>query len=128
VCPERDSGFSLILPDKNTVMMQLFLAELSQTIPDGKHAVLIIDQAGWHSTPKLLIPKNITLFPLPPYSPELNSIEQLWRELKQGWLSNRCFENYEDIVEAVTQAWNEFVAIPGAIKRLCSRSWINLAA
>ena len=126
VCPDRDFGFALILPDKDTAMMQLFLDELSLTIPTGKHAVLVSDQASWHKTTKLKTPQNISLLFLPPYSPELNPIEQLWRQLKHGWLANRCFEDYDDIVNVASRAWNEFVATSGAIKRLCSRGWATL--
>ncbi len=127
VCPERDSGFALILPDKDTSMMQLFLDELSKTIPAGKHAVLVTDQAGWHKTPKLVIPKNISFVFLPPYSPELNSIEQLWQQLKQRWLSNRCFKDYKEIMLAAASAWKAFTSVSGAIKNLCSRSWATVA-
>jgi transposase len=126
VCPERDSGFALILPDKDTSMMQLFLDELSKTIPPKKHAVLITDQAGWHKTPKLKIPKNISFVFLPPYSPELNSIEQLWQQLKQRWLANRCFKDYKDIMMAAAAAWKSFTTVSGSIKSLCSRSWATL--
>ena len=126
VCPSQDSAFALILPDKDTAMMQLFINEFSKTITPGKHAVLVSDQAGWHKTPKLKIPKNISLLFLPPYSPELNPIEQLWSQLKQGWLANRCFKNYKDIINATAQAWREFCGAFGAIKKLCSRSWAIL--
>lgn len=126
VCPAQDSCFALILPDKDTAMMQLFLDEFSKTIAPGKHAVLVGDQAGWHKTPNLKIPKNISLLFLPPYSPELNPIEQLWTQLKQGWLSNRCFKDYKDIMNAAAQAWNEFSGVVGAIKQLCTRTWATL--
>ena len=127
VCPEHDEGFALILPDKDTVMMQLFIKEFSKTIPTGRHAVLVTDQASWHKTPKLKIPSNISLLFLPPYSPELNPIEQLWRQLKHKWLANRCFDDYLDIINSTAYAWSEFSNTCGAIKKLCSRSWAILA-
>lgn len=128
VCPERDEGFALILPDKDTAMMRLFLREFSKTIPSGRHAILVCDQAGWHKTAKLKTPSNISLLFLPPYSPELNPIEQLWRQLKHGWLANRCFKSYTDIMNAVTLAWKAFTGITGSIRQLCSRSWAKLEA
>jgi len=109
-------------------MMKLFLKELSKTIPAGRHAVLVTDRAGWHKTKKLKIPANISLLFLPPYSPELNPIEQLWRQLKHKSLANRCFKNYTDIVNAAAAAWKSFTKTCGAIKQLCSRSWARLAA
>lgn len=127
VCPAQDSSFALILPDKDTSMMQLFLDEFSKTIPAGKHVVLIIDRAGWHITQNLKVPKYISFVFLPPYSPELNPIEQLWQQLKQKHLSNRCFKNYKDIVMAAASAWKAFTSVSGSIKSLCSRSWAVLA-
>jgi transposase len=126
VCPEIDTSFALILPEKNTEMMQLFLDEYSTEIPEGKHVVLIGDQAGWHKTPNLKKPKNISLIFLPPYSPELNPIEQLWRQLKHSWLANRCFKDYKDIVNATVHAWKSFCNVSGSVKKLCSRSWASL--
>lgn len=126
VCPKYDKGFALILPDKDTEMMKIFLKEFSKSIPAGRHAVLVSDQAGWHKTPKLNIPSNISLLFLPPYSPELNPIEQLWRQLKHKWLANRCFEDYTDIMNSVANAWRSFTQTYGAIKKLCSRSWATL--
>lgn len=123
VCPETDTAFALILPDKNTAIMQLFLDEFSQTIPAGKHVAMICDRAGWHTTPNLKIPANISFIPLPPYAPELNAIEQLWEQLKQKYLSNRCFKDYNDIVKATAAAWNDFIKKAGAIRSLCSRDW-----
>lgn len=127
ICPEQDNGFALILPDKDTNAMRLFLREFGKTIPKGRHAVLIADQASWHKTPKLKIPSNVSLIFLPPYSPELNPIEQLWGQLKNKWLANRCFKDYNDILNSATHAWRKFIQVPNAIKNLCSRSWAVLA-
>lgn len=126
VCPQCNKGFALILPEKNTLTMQVFIDEFAKTIPFGKHAVMVADKAGWHTTKKLNKPENITFVFLPSYSPELNSIEQVWQFLKQKWLSNRCFKNYDDIEEASVFAWNAFTAIEDAIKKLCSRNWAVL--
>jgi len=95
-------------------------------IPKGRHAVLVLDQAGWHTTGKLKCFKNITLISLPPASPELNPTEQVWRQLREDSLANRCFKDEEDIVSACCEAWNNFDEKPGAVKSLCSRDWANL--
>jgi len=63
--------------------MQIFLNGLSKTIVKNKHVALIIDNAGWHNSHNLKVPKNITLIPLPPYSPELNPMECVWRWIKE---------------------------------------------
>jgi transposase len=65
-----------------------------------------MDRAGWHTTEALIIPKNISILPLPSYSPELNPIEQVWQKLKHGSLSNRVIKNYEEIVECCSLVWN----------------------
>ena len=79
--------------------MSLHLAEISHAIKKGAHAVIIHDQAGWHRAKDLKVPDNITLLPLPPRSPELNPVENIWQFLRDNWLSNRVFESYENILD-----------------------------
>jgi len=71
--------------------MNLHLAEIAQAVAPGAHAVLLLDQAGWHLSDKLVVPPNLTLLPLPPKCPELNPVENLWQFLRDNWLSNRVF-------------------------------------
>ena len=85
-----------MLPRCNTAAMALHLAEISQAVEPGCHAVLLLDQAGWHLSDKLAIPDNITLMPLPAKSPELNPTENIWQFIRDNWLSNRIFQSYED--------------------------------
>ncbi len=68
------------------------------------HAILIVDQAGWHTTTKLIIPPNITLLPLPPRSPELNPMENIWQFMCQNGLSSRVFKSYDEIVAICSEA------------------------
>jgi transposase len=65
------------------------------------------------------------LLPLPAASPELNPVEQVWQQLRDNWLANRCFEGYEAIVDACCEAWNWFTETPNKIKNLCSREWAH---
>jgi len=67
--------------------MALHLAELSLAVTPGAHAVVLLDQAGWHTSAKLDVPANISLLPLPPKAPELNPVEIIWRFLRDNWLS-----------------------------------------
>lgn len=106
--------------------MQKILEEISFHIPTGRHGVIVLDQAAWHASSKLKLPQNISLLPLPPYSPELNPQEGVWRVIKDKSLSNRVFETSEDITDAICQVWNEFIASPKNITSLCSRSWAVL--
>ena len=104
--------------------MNLHLAEISRCVAAGAHAVITLDGAGWHKPgDKLKIPANISLLPLPPYSPELNPVENIWQYLRQNQLANRVFENYDAIVEACCNAWNRLVAQPERITSISTRAW-----
>ena len=126
VCPDRDVGCAFILPECNSGMMQIHLDEISKQIQDEYHAIILMDRASWHTTEALIIPENISLMPLPPYSPELNPMEQVWQQLRKIELSNTCFKNYEDIVNSCCNAWNTFCDEEGNIRNLCTRSWANI--
>jgi len=60
------------------------------------------------------------------FSPELNPAAQVWQQLRERHLANRCYDGYEQIVDACCGVWNAFTQIPGAIRSLCSRSWAIL--
>ena len=79
VCPKEGKGAALILPTCNTEAMNLHLAEIAKTIAPGVHAVLLVDQAGWHTSKRLIVPPNITIIALLPKSPELNPVENIWQ-------------------------------------------------
>ncbi len=126
VCAQRDTAVGLVMPQANTEAMGHHLQALSEAVPAGRHAVLVLDRAGWHTTPELPPFPNVSLLPLPAGSPELNPAEQVWQQLRERHLANRCYDGYEQIVEACCEAWNAFTQIPGAIRSLCSRSWAVL--
>jgi len=128
VCPQCDAAVGLVLPYANTQTMALHLEAVSQAVPPGRHALLVLDQAGWHTTPKLPQLPNVSLLSLPAGSPELNPAEQVWQQLRDRSLANRCYDSYEHIVDACCEAWNKFIEIPGAIRSLCTRKWANLAS
>jgi hypothetical protein len=125
ICPARGTGAALALPYADTHAMQLHLDEIARTVRPGAHAVLLLDRAGWHTTPVLAVPKNISLILLPSRSPELNPVENIWQYLRQTWLSNRVFETYDDIVEAACDAWRRLIAQPKTITSIGSRNWAS---
>jgi transposase len=106
--------------------MQLHLNEVSKQVDTKAHAVVLMDRAGWHSTGKLKIPKNLTIILLPPKSPELNPVENIWQYLRANYLSNRVFENYEAIVEAACEAWNKLISQPQTITSIGMRDWAHV--
>jgi hypothetical protein len=125
ICPAKGKGAGLIMPYCDTEAMAAHLAEISAAVDDGAHAVIMVDQAGWHMSPKLPIPKNITLLPLPPRSPELNPVENIWQFLRDNWLSNRIFDSYDDIVALCCQAWNRLIDQPWRITSIGQREWAH---
>ena len=114
------------MPEANTEAMQHHLDGIAQTVDAGKHAILVVDRAAWHASGQLNWPSNLSLVPLPAYSPELNPVEQLWQQLRDQFWSNRCFKGYDDIVESCCQAWNQYTSQKNVIRNLCSRRWVVL--
>jgi exodeoxyribonuclease V alpha subunit len=90
------------------------------------HAVLLLDRAGWHTTGKLNVPKNITPIFLPSRAPELNPVENVWHYLRQNWISNTVFENYDAIVDAACDAWRKLTAKPETITSIGMRDWAHV--
>ena len=105
--------------------MNLHLAEIAQAVAAETHAVLIMDQAGWHMTARLIVPENITIVPLPAKCPELNPVENVWQFMRDNWLSNSIFQSDKDIVDHCCDAWNKLVAQPERIKSIGNREWAN---
>ncbi len=126
ICPERGTGAAWVLPSCNTPAMQIHLQEISQAVAPGAHAILILDRAGWHTTPKLKLPENITFLPLPARAPELNPAENFWRFLRKNWLSNRVFKSYDDIVDHCCYAWNQLADQPWIIMSIGLRDWAQV--
>lgn len=104
ICPARNTGAGLVLPRANTQAMQAHLDVISNEVAPGARAVLLLDRAGWHTTKRLKFPGNIIPILLPSRAPELNPVENVWQFLRQNWLSNRVFENYEAILDAACDA------------------------
>ena len=105
--------------------MQAHLEEISRIVAQGAHAVLILDQAGWHTSTSLTVPDNISLLPLPPRCPELNPVENLWQYMRENWLSNLIFASYDDIVAICCAAWRMLIERPRLIRSIGMREWIN---
>ena len=84
--------------------MNRHLKDISEQVAPGSHAVLVLDGAGWHKSKELEFPKNISLLFLPPYSPELNSMGNVFEFVKSNKLANRFFETVEDVTPAVERS------------------------
>lgn len=128
LCPARDTGAALVLPRSDTFSMALHLAEISATVAPQAHGIVLMDQAGWHTTPALEVPENVSVVFIPPASPELNPAENTWQFLRQTYLGNQIFQNYEDIVEHVCQAWRALLNETGRITSITYRSWADIGS
>jgi hypothetical protein len=124
VCPERGQGVALVLPEADTAGMNLLLAELAAALPPQTHAVLVLDQAGWHVSGALQVPANLTLVHLPSHAPELNPVEKVWQYLRDRWLSHRVLPGSRAVLDAACQAWNALCAEPDRLRSLTSFPWL----
>ncbi|MBO0664526.1 IS630 family transposase [Jiella sp. CQZ9-1] len=125
ICPKLGKGAALVMPRCNTHAMACHLAEIARTVARGAHAVVLLDQAGWHTTSKLTVPDNITLMSLPPRAPERNPAENLWQFMRDNWLSNRIFKSYEDILDHTCNAWRKIEAQPWRMMSIALRDWAH---
>lgn len=99
--PTNGKNFTLLMPNVDTACMNVFLKELSEEIKED--FVLIMDGAGWHKSKDLITPKNIQIILLPPYCPELNPVERLWKYIKDNTIKNKVFETLENLEDEVCE-------------------------
>jgi hypothetical protein len=98
--PGTDQAFALALPEATTRTMNVFLAGFAAQLAPGTHAVLILDKAGWHGGGKLVVPENVTLLPLPAYSPELNLVERVWLYQRERFRSHPVLRDDGAVLDA----------------------------
>jgi transposase len=120
VCPDTGQAEGLLSPRLNTRVVNLFLEQFSAALAPSEQAVMIWDGAGFHRSQQLRVPDNITLLPLPAYSPELNPIENLWHYLKSHYWSNRVYADYEALEQTAVDAWQHAVLNPELMKSVCA--------
>ena len=124
-CAARDTGVAIVVDSVSTEAMNAHLAVISQAVLPGNHAVILMDRAGFHAkAKKLVVPSNLTLIPLPAYSPELNPAEEVWHFLKGGPLLHQVYRTVEEIVDRCCVAWRSLIDEPGRIHSLCSYPWL----
>lgn len=116
--PVSGDHFTVEMPYCNTDCFEAYLEALSAQRPD-EFKVVILDNGAFHKAKRLIIPSNIALLFLPPYSPELNPAEQIWRYVKDR-LANRVFESLENLGNAVDKIINALT--PEIVKSITGRS------
>jgi transposase len=124
--PASGASAALIAPNADTGTMNQFLRILDIERKPDEHIVLIMDGAGWHKSKALQLPDGITVLLLPPYSPELNPVENLWHYLRCHYLSNRAYNNYDELFDAGTDAYRRLT--PDLIRSVCACPYLKRRA
>ena len=117
----------MLAPYIDTAVINVFLEQFAQQLGPNVHAVLIWDQAGFHTAKAIRVPQNITLLPLPPYSPELNPIENLWHYLRAHYWANQEYADWEALAQAACTAWQRVCLQPDLIKTICNAPYLTRA-
>ena len=126
VCPEHGTGAALVLPSATPKPCSFISTRSPPRSPPARTPFLSsIKPAGM--VPKNSgFPANISLLPLPPRAPELNSQENIWQFMRQNWLSNRIFKSFDDIVDHCCYAWNTLIDQPWKIMSIAHRDWADV--
>jgi len=115
---------SLVLPWVNAETMSLFLSEVAERHP-REFIVMVMDQAGWHIAGELAVPPNMRLIFLPPYSPELNPAEHLWKSLREDCFANHVFTSLDAVESALTKGIVALEADPVRTRSTTGFKWIT---
>src|SRR4051794_9201701 len=128
VCAATGAMVALIMPALNTAVVNLFLEEFSRGLPAQVHAVLIWDGASVHTGSGLVVPSNVSLIQLPPYSPELNPMENLWHYLRAHHWSNRRYRDYNELQDEAVRSMCAVSEDPETIKTVCNAPYLERGA
>ncbi len=124
VCSATGAAVGLVMPALNTAVVNLFLEELSRQLAPGVHAVLLWDNAGHHTGGGLVVPGNVSLIGLLPYSPERNPVENLWHYLRSHHWSHRVYPDYEALRDAAAESWRAVCLDPDKIRSICAAPYL----
>ena len=123
VSPATGQSVGLLSPYLNTQIVNTFFEQFIREVDPDVHVVMVWDQAGFHTSKELKIPQNMTIIPLPAYSPELNPVENLWHYLRSHYWSNRTYTDYDALRLAAIDAWQEAALDPAIIQSVCRASY-----
>lgn len=123
VSPQDGCFDSLVLPHVNGYCMQLFINEVAKRHA-GNNIIMVLDGAGWHRRDDLVLPENLRLLFLPPYSPELNPQEHLWDELREKHFHNQAFDSMDALEEQLVDALKNLESTPERVKSITAWDWI----
>jgi transposase len=124
VCVSTGGASALIMPELNTAVVNLFLEQFARGLPDGVHAVVIWDGAGFHTGGDLAVPETVSLIQLPPYSPELNPVGNLWHYLRSHHWSNRSYRDYEALQGEAIRSLGVVCGDAEKLKDICNADYV----
>ena len=119
--PLTGESFFLVMPYSNTICMNLFLKQLAEAYPNDQ-IIMVCDGAAWHKAKALMVPDNIRLLFLPPVTPEMNPIEQIWKEIRKRGFRNEVFQTLDKVVDRLCQTICSLSHT--TIHSITSRDWI----
>jgi len=124
VHPHSGQTYWWILPYVNIRLFNKVLADFAQHFGIGrkKQVVLVVDQAGWHTSEQVKIPEGIHLEFLPSHSPELQPAERLWT-LTNEPIANRSFESLDEVEEVLIKRCRQIIDQPDFVRGLTNFSW-----
>lgn len=127
VAPAQGQLVSLILPTVNTDMMNVFLAHVATTFPEY-FVVMQLDGARWHNSGTVVVPANIRLLVQPPYSPELNPVERIWKHLRKHALRNTYAKTLDEVIDLVTDGLHDLGNQPDVLRSLTKAPYFKIAS
>lgn len=125
VCPKDGAISSLIMPWVDAEVMLIFLQHTAQQYPQD-YCLMFLDGAGWHRANNLQVPLNMKLLYLPPYSPELNPVEPLWRHLRENYFGNDVFDTLEAVEDRLCDGLKNLSTAPEIVKSITQFDWLKL--
>jgi len=123
ICPQTGDLFSLILPESSNQCMQVFLKEF-QAYRGEKNSIMIMDNAAWHTTEKITPLPHLKLAFQPPYSPELNPVEQLWKHIRNNYTHNHYWKSLNQMEDYLCEVLSTLSAAPDTIKSFSLFDWM----
>ena len=123
--PNTGESCFFILPRVNTKVMQIALNTFTQQVnsDNQKLIILLLDQAGWHSSHRLRVPDGLILYPIPPYTTQLNPTECVWSLLRER-LANRVWDDLDTLETILSQRCLWLMQNPHIVKGAAGFDWL----
>ena len=119
--PLSGESFFLTMPNCDTECTNIFLEKLSEQYPDDI-ILLVCDGAAWHKSKALRCPENIQLLSIPPYTPEMNPIEQIWKQIRSMGFRNEVFDSLSAVMDRLCETI--CLLTTDMVKSITGRQWI----